>query len=111
MQSLGFDVGVGSNRYGDLFLVNNNINPNEWTKTTKSGSYDFFDKNTKEVKKFNNTPAGILGLNAYHKNEIDLKMAEFEKKYQWLPPVLYILRELNNTANTVNSFRRPKFRR
>lgn len=111
LQSLGFDVGVGSNRYGDLFLVNNNINPNEWTKTNKYGSYDFFDENTKEVKQFNNTPAGVMGLNAYHQNQLELQMKEFEEKYQWLPPLLMVLRELNNTAGTVNSFRRPKFRR
>lgn len=112
LQSLGFNVGVGSNRYGDLFLINNNINPNEFKKWNKYGtSYDFFDRETKEVKDFDNTPAGIIGLNQYRQNQIDLQMKEFEEKYQWLPPLMMVLRELNNTAGTINSFRRPKFRR
>lgn len=55
---------------------------------------------------YENTPYGRMNQNAFSTSDTNLEMKEFENEYKWLKPILMIANELNQTAGTVNSFRR-----
>lgn len=107
LQALGFNAGVGANRYGDLFLHHNNFEVNSFTKRNKDNPnmYDFFDVNTQGVKDYNKTPLGKLNLNDFSQNEFETQIKEFSNEYKWLPILWEGLKAFNQTAGTVNSFR------
>lgn len=56
--------------------------------------------------KYSDTPYGRMNENTFSTADTNLEMLEFENEYKWLKPLLLVLDRLNQSAGTINSFRR-----
>lgn len=66
--------------------------------------YEYY--NNDSLRAYDKTPFGRMNLNNFGQSDIGLEMQEFENEYKWLKPIVMGLQALNQTAGTINSFRR-----
>lgn len=102
LQSLGFNVAIGSNPFGEI-QAKVYPSPNHFGEPKK-----YFSPSNYEMKNFNDTPEGKVGLNYYAENQSQLNLLQFKDQFKWLEPIVTALQALNQTAGTVNAFRKPR---
>lgn len=89
LEKLDFAQGLGYHPYYD------------WDKGM---IYTGFDNGT--TIDYQNSPFGRMNANAFSSSDTNLEMQEFENEYKWLKPLTLFLNTLNQTAGTVQGFRK-----